>query len=49
MPNFVSPGVYIIEKDISDYPAQINSSVVGIVGFAWSYRRNQQRKSYANH
>ena len=34
MPNFVSPGVYIIEKDISDYPAQINSSVVGIVGFA---------------
>ena len=34
MPNFVSPGVYVIEKDISDYPAQINSSVVGIVGFA---------------
>jgi len=34
MPNFVSPGVYVIEKDISDYPAQINSSVVGVVGFA---------------
>lgn len=34
MPNFVSPGVYVIEKDVSDYPAQINSSVVGIVGFA---------------
>ena len=34
MPNFVSPGVYIVEKDISDYPAQVNSSVVGIVGFA---------------
>jgi phage tail sheath protein FI len=34
MANFVSPGVYVIEKDISDYPAQINSSVVGIVGFA---------------
>jgi len=34
MPNYVSPGVYVIEKDISDYPAQINSSVVGIVGFA---------------
>ena len=34
MPNFVSPGVYVIEKDISDYPAQVNSSVVGIVGFA---------------
>lgn len=34
MPNYVSPGVYVIENDISDYPAQINSSVVGIVGFA---------------
>ena len=34
MPNFVSPGVYVIEKDLSDYPAQVNSSVVGIVGFA---------------
>ncbi len=34
MANFVSPGVYIIEKDVSDYPATINSSVVGIVGFA---------------
>ena len=34
MPNFVSPGVYVIEKDISDYPVTINSSVVGIVGFA---------------
>jgi len=34
MANFVSPGVYVIEKDISDYPASINSSVVGIVGFA---------------
>ncbi len=34
MPNFVSPGVYVIEKDISDYSPTINSSVVGIVGFA---------------
>jgi len=34
MPNFVSPGVYVIEKDLSDYPVSINSSVVGIVGFA---------------
>jgi len=34
MPNFVSPGVYVIERDISDYPPTINSSVVGIVGFA---------------
>jgi len=34
MPNFVSPGVYVIEKDISEYPPTLNSSVVGIVGFA---------------
>jgi len=34
MANFVSPGVYIVEKDISDYPASINPSVVGVVGFA---------------
>jgi len=34
MPTYVSPGVYVVEKDISDYPASVNSSVVGIVGFA---------------
>lgn len=34
MPNFVSPGVYVIEKDISEYTPALNSSVVGIVGFA---------------
>ena len=34
MANFVSPGVYVIEKDISNYPTAINPSVVGIVGFA---------------
>jgi phage tail sheath protein FI len=34
MPNYVSPGVYIIEKDISDYLPSVNTSVVGIVGFA---------------
>lgn len=34
MANYVSPGVYTIEKDISDYTPSINSSVVGIVGFA---------------
>jgi hypothetical protein len=34
MANFVSPGVYIVEKDISNYPASINPSVVGVVGFA---------------
>lgn len=34
MGNFVSPGVYTIEKDISDYTPSINTSVVGIVGFA---------------
>lgn len=34
MANFVSPGVYVIEKDNSDYPVSINPSVVGLVGFA---------------
>jgi len=34
MPSYVSPGVYVVEKDISDYPPTVNSSVVGIVGFA---------------
>jgi len=34
MANFVSPGVYVIEKDISDYLPSINPTVVGIVGFA---------------
>jgi phage tail sheath protein FI len=33
MANFVSPGVYTIEKDFSDYIPSINSSVVGVVGF----------------
>jgi phage tail sheath protein FI len=32
--NYNSPGVYVLEKDISDYVASVNSSVVGIVGFA---------------
>ena len=30
----VSPGVFVIEKDISEYAPSLNSSVVGIVGFA---------------
>lgn len=34
MTNFTSPGVYVVEKDISEYPPQVNSSIVGIVGFA---------------
>jgi len=34
MANFVSPGVYTVEKDISEYPVAGNSSIVGIVGFA---------------
>ena len=34
MPNFFSPGVYTVEKDISTYPVAGNSSIVGIVGFA---------------
>ena len=34
MANYVSPGVYTIEKDISDYAPSINTSIVGIVGYA---------------
>lgn len=34
MPNYVSPGVYTIEKDISDFAPSINTSIVGIVGFS---------------
>jgi len=34
MASYVSPGVYVLEKDSSEYPAAINPSVVGIVGFA---------------
>jgi phage tail sheath protein FI len=29
-----SPGVYVIEKDVSDYGVAIDSSIVGIVGYA---------------
>ena len=34
MVNYVSPGVYTIEKDISEYAPSINTSIVGVVGFA---------------
>ena len=34
MVNILSPDVYLIEKDISEYAPTVNSSVVGIVGFA---------------
>lgn len=34
MPNILSPDVHWIEKDISEFAPAINSSVVGIVGFA---------------
>jgi phage tail sheath protein FI len=34
MAKYVSPGSYFVEVDISDYPPSVNSSVVGIVGFA---------------
>ena len=34
MPSYVSPGVYVIEKDFSQYAPAVNSSVVGLVGFA---------------
>jgi phage tail sheath protein FI len=34
MPNYFSPGVYTVEKDMSTYPVAPNASIVGIVGFA---------------
>jgi phage tail sheath protein FI len=34
MPSYVSPGVYSFEKDLSQFAPSINSSVVGLVGFA---------------
>jgi phage tail sheath protein FI len=34
MVNILSPAVYFIEKDLSEFAPTINSSVVGIVGFA---------------
>ena len=34
MVDFVSPGVYFVEKDDSQYPPTVRSSIVGIVGFA---------------
>lgn len=34
MPNFNSPGIYIIEKDQSEYAPTVDSSVIGVVGFA---------------
>ena len=41
MPNIVSPDVYIIEKDISEYAPTVNSSVVGLVGFASKGEENK--------
>ena len=41
MANFVSPGVYIIEKDVSDYTPALNPTVVGIVGFAAKGKPNK--------
>lgn len=34
MPNIVSPGIYVVEKDISNYPATIDSTTVGVLGFS---------------
>jgi phage tail sheath protein FI len=34
MANYVSPGVYVVEKDVSDYVPSLDSSIVGVVGFA---------------
>ena len=34
MPAYVSPGVYVIERDWSDYTPSLNSTNVGVMGFA---------------
>ena len=34
MVSILSPGVYLIEKDISNYPPSIGATTVGVVGFA---------------
>ena len=34
MPAYVSPGVYVIEKDWSDYTPSLNATNVGVMGFA---------------
>ena len=34
MATYNSPGNYVIEKDFSEYPPSINSSIAGVVGFA---------------
>ena len=41
MVNYVSPGVYVIEKDLSDYTPSLNPTVVGIVGFATKGKPNK--------
>lgn len=34
MAKYVSPGVYVIEKDLADYVPSLNSSFIGVTGFA---------------
>ena len=34
MATYNSPGNYVIEKDFSEYPPSVNSSIAGVVGFA---------------
>ena len=34
MPSYVSPGVYVIERDWSDYSPSLNATNVGVMGFA---------------
>lgn len=41
MANFVSPGVYIIEKDLSEYTPSLNPTVIGVVGFASKGKPNK--------
>jgi len=43
MPTYNSPGVYIVEKDFSEFPPSVNSSIAGIVGFASRGRPNKAK------
>lgn len=41
MVNYVSPGIYFVEKDYSEYLPSINPTIVGLVGFASKGRTNK--------
>tara|TARA_R110000824_G_scaffold164766_2_gene341187 strand:+ start:343 stop:2586 length:2244 start_codon:yes stop_codon:yes gene_type:complete len=40
MANFIAPGVYTIENDLSDYAPSINPTTIGLIGFASKGKAN---------